>query len=180
MGYVKEGFEIVKLNAKSMEKVSKDKDATTMAILFFALTGLAMAIGTLNLPGLIVLPIMSLVVSFIGVGILHLLALLFGGKAKFMEYYKAVGIGQVGMWVHVVPLVGPVIGGLISLWYLVVSVKLLKAIHKLSTGKAIVVVLIPVIVAVVLAVILVATMVAVLAPMFGSMGPGLLSELGNY
>ncbi|MFH2021334.1 MAG: Yip1 family protein [archaeon] len=171
--YFKEGIEILKLGAKTMEKVAKDEKATYYAIAFFAIAGLAQAIGTFNLFGLVTLPIMEVVFSFVGVGIIHLLAKLFGGKAKFMELYRTNGIGYIAMWIAVIPFIGSTLAGLIGLWYIVVSVVILKAVHKLSTGKAVMVVLIPLIVAAIIAAIITFIGVVFLSSMFGSSIPGL-------
>jgi hypothetical protein len=170
MSYVKEGIEILKLDKKVMEKVAKDEKATTMAILFFAIGGVASAIGGLNLFGIIIFPIVAAVFSFIGVGIIHILAKLFGGKAEFMQFYRSSGIGYVGSWVAVIPIIGPMISGLVGLWYLVVSVVMLMAVHKLSTGKAIIVVLIPVVLCILLVFILAATFLAAIFGMGGMQG----------
>lgn len=169
--YFLDGIEILKLDTKTAVKVSKDKKARNYAFLFFALVGLAQAIGTLNLPGIILGPIMYFLLSFVGVGIIHVLAKLFGGKAKFMDFYQVAGIGSVAMWISVIPILGPFLAGLVNLWYLVVTVVVLKAVHKLSTTKAIIVVAIPVVIS--------AILVAIAVAMFAVMFAGLAGLAGN-
>ncbi len=171
--YAKQGIEILKLNGKVAEKISKDKKATNYAFLFVVLVGVAQAIGTFNVPGIIVTPIFTLIGSFIGVGILHILAKIFGGRADFMEFYRAFGIGYVGMWISVIPIIGPMLSGLLGLWYLAVNVVILKSVHKLSTAKAIIVIAIPLIIMFVLFIFLAATMVALLAGVMGNTAIGM-------
>lgn len=168
--YFMQGLEILKLNAKTAEGVAKDEKATGYAIIFVLIAGLTQAIGTFNLPGLVALPITTLVISFFGIGILHVLAKLFGGTAAFMEFYRTMGVGYVGVWIAVIPFLGPILMGLVGLWYLVVHVVVLKAVHKLTTGKAIVVVAIPLVIAIILAVIVATLMAALFATMIAGMG----------
>ena len=119
------------------------------------------------------MPIFTLVASFIALGIMHLLAKLFGGKAGFKEYYRTMGVGYVGMWISVIPILGPMITGLIGLWYIVVNYSVLKAVHKLSTLKAVIVIGIPVIIGLVAGVVLAATFAAMFAGLLGSGLPAL-------
>ena len=174
--YALQGVEVIKLDSKTMEKLAKDEKATSYALLIVALVGLAQAIGTFNIPGVIILPIVTVIGSFVGVGIMHVLAKLFGGKAKFMEFYRTFGIGYVGMWISVIPILGPILSGILGLWYFVVNVMILKAVHKLSTVKAVIVMLIPVIIVTVLAFMLAAVFVALFAGMLG----GSVPDLGNF
>ena len=87
---VKQAIEIVKLNGKVAENVSKDKNATLMGVLIIIIGGILGQITGLNI--LVIIP--SLVILIIGyfivVGILHIVARLFGGQAKYIEYSKGV------------------------------------------------------------------------------------------
>lgn len=172
MDYVKQGIEILKLDEGVMTKVAKDNNATTMAVIFFAVAGIASAIGSLNIVGIIVYPIMYAIMSFIGVGIWHVIAKLFGGKAEFMEFYRAMGISYVGMWILAIPVVGVLLMLPLSLWYLVVDFKIIKSVQQLSTGKALVVLLLPMIIAMIIGTVLVFTAAAFMAAMFSSMPTG--------
>jgi len=170
-GYFRQGVEILKLNVQAAENVAKDPKATNYALLYVALAGVASAIGTLNPFGIIVMPIFMLIAFFISIGILHLFAKLFGGQASFTEYYRAIGVGYVGTWIAVIPILGPLLSGLVSLWYIVVNVVVLKAVHKLTTFKAVLVLLLPAIVFGVIAFVLAATFAAMFAGMMaGGMG----------
>ena len=179
--YVKKGWEIIKLNASVMSDVSKDESAFAMAIAFIALAGVATAIGTINIFGIIINPIFTVILSFIGYGILHIIALLFGGKGTFKQLYSVLGIAALIQWVTVVPIAGPIVGFVAALWTIVITVVALKVVHTLSTVKAVIVVLIPIIIGIVLMVVLAAFFATMLAAAggsaFGSLA-GLTGALG--
>ncbi|MBN2422858.1 YIP1 family protein [Candidatus Woesearchaeota archaeon] len=158
----KKGIEIIKLNRKVISEISKNKDAMLMAVLFYAISGIAASL-TAGPVAWIGGAVGAVIGSFIGIGILHIIAKIFGGKAGFSGFYKPMGIGSLLSWV---PFLGPVL----SLWNIVVSVVILEEVHKLSRGKAILVVLIPVIIVTIIALVLMITAVAFLATMFGVSG----------
>lgn len=152
--YVKKGIEIAKLNGKVAEHVAKDKNATGMGVLILVLAGVAAAIGRLNPVGIIAIPIANIVGWFIMIGVFHLIALLFGGKATFSELYRPLTVSSVIYWVSVIPFIGPVLSSIASLWEIVVSVVVIRDVHKLSTGKAVAVVVIPIVVVAVIALVM--------------------------
>jgi hypothetical protein len=171
--YAKKGIDMIKLKQDAMSSVAKDDNATQYALLFIALAGVAQAIGTFNIPGVVVLPVAMLIGSFIGLGIMHILAKLFGGKAKFMEYFRAGGVSYVGMWIAVIPILGPIVMGILGLWYLVVHVVLLKAVHKLNTFQAIIVVFIPTVILAAIVIALVTMFAVLFAGILGGNVPNL-------
>lgn len=164
---VMNAIEIVKLNGSVMTKVAADKDATGMGVLIIAIAGVAAAIGALNPFGIIMMPIAYLIGTFIGIGIIHLLAKLFGGKAKFSEFYRTSSHAYVVNWIAIIPILGPMVSGIAGLWNLVVTVFVLKNVHKLTTGKAVVVVLIPVVIAIIIGVVAAAAIIAMFAGVLG-------------
>ena len=148
---VKQAVEIVKLNGKAAVNVSKDKNATLMGILIViiggTLSGIANLAGTFDLLLVILAPMMILISFFVSVGIIHLLARLFGGKAGYMELFRAQSHAQILSWLGplvIISFLGNILNFLVSLWSIVVSIVILENVHKLSRGKAIMVVLIPV------------------------------------
>jgi hypothetical protein len=62
----------------------------------------------------------------------------------------------------------PIIGFIAGIWPLVVEIIGIRQLHELTTGKAVLAVLIPIIIAVVIAIVLAAILVSL---MFGGMGP---------
>ncbi len=160
---VKDGIEIVKLNKKVIIKVSKDANAIGVGIGIVALSGVALAIGSLDPFSVFILPISAIVVSFIGIGIFHLLATLFGGTGNFIDFYKAASHGYVIHWISAIPIIGPILNFFASLWMLVMYVVIIENVYKLTRGKAIVVVLIPIIILMIIGIILALLLVTVLA-----------------
>ncbi|MBD3203832.1 hypothetical protein GF327_06030 [Candidatus Woesearchaeota archaeon] len=167
--YFKQGIEIIKLNRQTIKKISTDQDATLFAFLFFAIGGVATALfgGPV---AWISAGIGAVIGSIIGAGVTHILAKLFGGEGSFMELYRPLGVGSLLSWI-------PMLGALISLWNLVVTVITLEEVHKLSTGKAVFVVLIPVLVALVIVITLITFIAAMFAAVFGGAAAALFDSL---
>jgi len=173
--YFKKGIEIVKLNAAAMTETAKDSGAFNMALLFIVLSGVAGAIGVLNPVGIIVFPIVALIWAFIWVGILHILARLFGGKAGYTELFNPMGLSSILGWIAVIPVIGPFLSGIAGLWGIVVTVVVVKSVHSLSTGKAAAVVLIPLVILFIIGLVLAALFVALL----GAIGLGAYTSMGG-
>lgn len=158
MGYVRKGWAIVKLDRDAAGEVASDPESFGPAVLFYAISGLATGIsGTIVSAGagvflLFSAPVFAVIGSFIGAGILHLIARVLGGTGEFRGYYSALGIGSVIRWALVVP----VIGFIAALWYLPVVVIVTERVHRITTARAIMVVLIPAIIGLLLLLALVA------------------------
>ncbi len=102
--------------------------------------------------------IMGLIFSFIIYGFFHLFVLLFGGKGGYENTYKTFVyastpsslLGWIPWIFFAFGLGGMVIGGLlllgITVWVLYLIVKGLSILHKLSTGRAIGVIIVPVLI----------------------------------
>jgi hypothetical protein len=174
MDSVKQAIEIVKLNSSAITKVASDNKATAMGVVIIIVAGVLAAIGRFSWIGIIYSPIAYLIATFIGIGIIHLLALLFGGKAKFSQFYRPIAHATILSWVSVLAFI-PVLGSLLStiagIWELVVMVVTLKSVHKLTTGKAVIVVLIPVIV---IGILMLFAAAAIMAMYGRGLGGGLL------
>ena len=153
---IKQAVEIVKLNGKAAVAVSKDKNATLIGILIIAIGGILSQILSFEI-GIMIFTVAVLITGyFIVVGVMHILALLFGGKARYMEYFRAESHAAILSWLGIlvmIPFLGGIINILISIWGIVVSVVILENVHKLTRGKAVIVVLIPVIISILLIVI---------------------------
>ncbi|MBP7148329.1 MAG: YIP1 family protein [Acidobacteria bacterium] len=125
----------------ALREVAADANALIPALVILAIAGVAAGIGSLNPLMVVVFIVLVPLWSFVWVGILHLLSMLFGGKGGYMPFFQAYGHG-VGLvnWVGVVPFVG----GLVAMvWGIIVSVVIVEEVHALPRGKAIAVVLIP-------------------------------------
>ena len=136
--YFSRGIELVKLNRDAADAVASDEGAFGWAVLFFAIGGFAGGLGgSLTSMGfgffmVLVGPVLHVIGSFVWVGILYVLARMFGGSGDFKGYYGALGIGSLPAWAQVVPF----IGWLVSLWTIPVAIVITERVHKLSTARA--------------------------------------------
>lgn len=78
---------------------------------------------------------------FIVTGILQLLSLLFGAKGSFSGFYKGNSIMTLSLIFAFIPFVSL----LVPIWNAVMTVFLIKNHHKLSTGKSVMITLLPLI-----------------------------------
>lgn len=79
----------------------------------------------------------------IGVGIAHLLARAFGGTGDFEELLKVMAVASLVKWTTVVPVLGYFFHLAASIWFAVVMVVALRRLHGLTTGAAVLVMLVP-------------------------------------
>ena len=144
--YVKKGWEVVQLKKEAIKELAADEKAFGPAIGIIALSGVAMALGMLNWPGIVFFPIMRLVGAFVFVAIIHFAATaFFGGKGQFKEVFSPLGCAVLISWIGVIPFLGTVLGVLAGLWLLVVAVVVVEEAHQIERPKAIAVVAIPVV-----------------------------------
>lgn len=151
--YIKHGWYAAQLKGEAIDGLAQDKEGLGPAVGILAIAGVCAAIGTLNGLGIIYLPIVRIIAVFIGVGIMHFVATVFGGKAHFWNIFVPISCASVITWIAVIPFVGPVIAFLASLWLLVVAVVVIERAHGIDRGKAIVAVLTPVVLFIILAMI---------------------------
>lgn len=150
--YVKQALEIVKLQPEAIDRASKDENAFTMGLIVIAVGGVAMAIGSLAIFGVVAFPILLIVGAFIGAGIFHLLATLaFKGEGEFIQFFRPFSLAYVLTWVNVVPLLNVVLGFVAWIWMLAVTVLIVERTYSLERPQAIATVAIPVVVLFVLA-----------------------------
>lgn len=106
-----------------------------------ASTGLGMILNVLMLP---VFCVMIVVVSFMLAAIWHLCLMVAGGsgdsEAGFETTFRVISYGYTSQLAGIIPFVG----GLIALvWGIILMVVGMSSMHRISTGKAVIVVLIP-------------------------------------
>lgn len=153
---IKQAIEIIKLDRKEIEKVAKDQQATTAGILILIISGIIAGIASKKLILLSITPILVLIFSFIGVGILHLLARLFGGKARFIELYRTLTHASILNWLSIfnlIPILKTIISIITGIWGIVINFVAIKSLYKLSTAKTVFVIVIPIIFFIILAII---------------------------
>lgn len=108
---------------------------------FAGLSGVGAFLGVLITP----------IAFLIGVGIIHLLANVLGGRGDFGRYaYLSAAIsapvGIINALLGFIPVVGGCVGFLLLIYSIVLNYFAIKVAYSLSSGRAIVVILIPVII----------------------------------
>lgn len=134
-GSFKRAIEILKLNGAVAVEVARDERALAPGLVFVAVSGAAGALGGGGGVGaaLFTGPIAAVLMSFVGVGILHLSAtVLFGARGDYMALYRVQAHAAVLNWAAVVPFVGPLVG----LWGIPVSVVILEHVYGMPRPKA--------------------------------------------
>jgi hypothetical protein len=132
--------------------------------------GFGTAVGSL-FGTLIITPIITAVGLFIGAGIYHLLVYLLArpGSAGFEATFRVVAYAsviQLVTWLAVIPILGQLIALAAGIYNVVLSVLGIREVHGTTTGKAVLIVLIPVAVLIILAVLLGVVLVAIFAAAF--------------
>lgn len=117
--------------------------------------------------GIVLLPILAAVGSFVGAGIYHLLVLLLvqPNNAGFEATYRVVAYSfviQLASWLSAVPFLGIVVALIVGVYGIILGVLGIREMHATTTGKAALVVLIPVSIFLLLALLLGAAFVLLL------------------
>ena len=146
------------LKKPAMTKLAKEKNIFKFGMITLLLAGLLSFIGDLLTGYLdpttgfvgftpdfwfyfVFILLSTIILSLVWYSLYHLLAMWFGGKAKWSSYVGILANLSVFVWLAVIPYVGDFLSWIGSLWALVVNVFVLKRVHKLDTWKAIVVTL---------------------------------------
>ncbi len=144
-GYLTKGIDLIKLSRPAADALAQDPDVFNAGMLFVAISGLAGGIGATIFTfgagafAIIFWPIAAVLLSFVRVFILFVIAKILGGTGSYKSYYGALGIGVMPAWASVAPVLGPVL----SLWTIPIAVIVTASVHKLSTARAVLVVIIP-------------------------------------
>jgi hypothetical protein len=139
-GYLQKGFLILQLDTDAIRDVYRDEEALLPAIAFFAIAGLASGVGQFSMEAMVLGLFVMTLVSFLIVGLLHVLARLFGGTASYLELYRPLGAAAPIHWVLVVPFAGPFLGFLAMIYSLVVTVRVVETAGELPRPRALLVV----------------------------------------
>lgn len=137
-------WRIVKLEKSAAREAADDPQGLLPTLLVIAIgAALSSAGGALFNPIVVAAGlVLGTVLTVIFVGVFHLIALAFGGKATFGQYLQSAGLGAgLVAWVGVIPF----IGGLIQLWGIPTTIIATEEVHSLDRTKAVLTVLIPVI-----------------------------------
>lgn len=102
------------------------------------------SVGVLGAVRVLFYPIFALIGGFIGAAIYHLALMLAGGsknsESGYEGTFRAVGYSCVAQIAGIIPIVGSLIG---VVWGIILLVVGMSSMHRISTGKAVIVVLIP-------------------------------------
>lgn len=139
-GYLQKGLQVLQMDRSVIRAVSRDEEAILPAILFFAVAGFASGLGQFSFRAIVLGSLMVTLISFVTVGLLHVLARVFGSTATFLELYRPLGLAAFIHWVQVFPFIGPFLGFLAVLFSLVVAVVVVETLGGLSRYKALIVV----------------------------------------
>lgn len=147
---VRRGILLIRLNGKAAAEIAKDKSSMVYGSIIIGVAGLLYATAfhirtvPFNVKDFLTEFITYVLFTIIGIFIFHGLAKVFGGKSSLKDYFKAQSHVSLLGWLSIfmlvqIPFFPNVLDFLIMVWSTVMSVIILKALHKLSTGKAIVV-----------------------------------------
>jgi len=154
---LKDAVDFLKLDFSNLDRVANDPKMPVWVIVILAISGVASAIGTFNIPGIIINPIFSVIFGSVFILLFWVLAgPIFGGKATVIQHYNSLGLLAVVQWITVIPILGPLVSFLLMFYLVFVYQRLIKVLHSLSEGKAWAVVLIPIAVMFFLGLILIA------------------------
>ena len=155
---------VIKLDAATYQEIDQDDSATGQAIIVAIVAaligGLGSFIGTREVFGEVVDQsvggwLTSAIIGTpiglaIGAGILLLLGKMFKGQAEFMGLFRTLGFSTAPNVLGFIP----VLGSLVGLWTVVCAVVAVRESHGISTGQAVITVLVPLLVLGVLAVLI--------------------------
>jgi hypothetical protein len=168
-------LQIVKLDKKAIEDVSKDKKGATGALIFLVVgalaSPLAMAIFGVTLFGITVRPaigdvfiqaILAVIMAGLVIFITSLVAIkLFKGHGTFSEYFRIAGLtyglNVIGIISFIIPSFGMLIGLLVGIWMLVINYIAIKIVFKLDDTNTVLTMIVTVVVFMLLSAIVAST-----------------------
>lgn len=155
---VKNSLKMFKLDESAMKSLANDKQATGFGILFVIIAGISLGIGLLqyfpNLSPTILIgaPLLFIIISFVGMGVLYFFSEFLGAKGPFAQYYRVFSHMYLFNVLAIIPFVGFILSSLIGVWQIIMAIYITKAVRKINLTKAAIVVIIPVLVIIILAV----------------------------
>ncbi len=144
---LRDGIQIARWDGEAVERVSRNPRALFHGACF-TIIGTLLA-GVLNLLGvgpepttarwpfllfgLVVAGALQLAISAISTGVIHGTAmLLFGGSGTYVKLLRVLWVGSVVTWVALIPLVGPIIGGLLYLLVALIAISDVEGVERLQ------------------------------------------------
>ena len=134
--YLQKSLMILQLDRGAIEDASKDEDALLPALLFVGLVGVANGAAQFSFGRMIFGAILAMLLSFVLVGLLNVLARLFGSSSSFLELYRPLGLAASLQWVQAVPFIGPFLGVIALLYTAVVAGLVVEVTGNLPRSRA--------------------------------------------
>jgi len=137
---IQDAWKIARLDHATYGRVAKDHKKTNYVYYIIVIGSILGVIGeqvfgqgwfqpTLKMS--VGMGIVRIITTIIGIYFLSIIGeKLFGGKAKKEEVFRVLGYGTIVMWLGIIPQLG-FIGGI---WLIVITLSILKHLHKLSIG----------------------------------------------
>ncbi|MDP3698720.1 MAG: YIP1 family protein [Nanoarchaeota archaeon] len=142
--YIKQALKIIIIDKKAIREVAKDKKATVPAIIFSIIGLLIYAyvsfVKKSSLGGIYLDFLLSVLMIVGMLGLIHLLARLFGSKDKFIHFFRPIMLFSLFDIIYLLVLI-PKISVLTSIifliWGIIVNFVVIKEAYRLSTGRSI-------------------------------------------
>jgi len=142
-GSIKRGVLIGFLNEQKIDEAAKDPACTIHGLEILAMAGAASALGYLAfgdiMPGIIA----TLIGFFILYSFFNFAAKMLGGKAKGVEFFRAIASAYVLYFLVAIPYINIYASFVMGFWLMFVSMYVIKKLHGLSMGKSILAVVVP-------------------------------------
>ncbi len=146
MTYILEALRVVFLEPAAQRRIADDRRAFAAGILFVAGEGVAMVGGlraAVSKPMLwVAIPSVLILLSFLVVGVVHVVTTLLGGTSRFLNLYRPLSLSSIMGWLRVLsffPLFAW-LAGAINIWRILVIYSVLRHVSRLSVGRALFVV----------------------------------------
>lgn len=144
---LREALDIALFKKPAMHTVATDKNKTTFAYYIIIAGALLGIIGQQIFPAFfkpnfgfsILMGVIQVVMAIIGIyAISYIAKSLFKGHADHDQFFRVMAYGMIVMWIGLVPQLGIISG----LWGLALLFVILKVVHKLTTGNAVITIII--------------------------------------
>ena len=148
---LKEALDVALFKQPVMHTVAADKNKTKFAYIIIIIGAILGIIGQQLLSGIfrpgllfsVVMGVLQVVMAVVGIYVISFIAKkLFKGQAEHDQFFRVSAYGMIIMWLSLIPQISIITG----IWELILLYVILKAIHKLTTGNAVLTIVVAVIV----------------------------------
>lgn len=139
---IEHAWGIIRLDESYIAKSAQDPSLTFPSVIVVAATGALSAVGVLNPLMLAMIVILPLIVAVL-VLLDWIAGRLLGGHGNFAGLFRASALSTVVYWPLALPVINIPVAPLFIFWSLVMQVFISRSVHKISTVRAVIVVLLP-------------------------------------